>query len=82
MSDVERRIGDVYSLLQKGLVPQNDPAVQVPEQTKVVHQRLEASLDSGSGYPAEFSPLIRGNEPSGTYTRFDYFLFGCPILAV
>lgn len=63
-------IDDVYSLLQTGLMPQNNPAPQVLEQVGVLVQPVEPSpVDSGLGYPIDFCPTPQGNKPSGTYTE-------------
>lgn len=65
ISEVEKRIDDVYSLLQTGLAQQNTPAPRTPEHKGVLQQPLETSpVDSGLGYPVDVSPFPHGFDHS------------------
>ena len=51
-------------------MPQNNPAPQVLEQVGVLVQPVEPSpVDSGLGYPINFSSTPQGKKPSSTYTE-------------
>lgn len=72
ISEVEKKIDDVYSLLQAGLMAQDKPAPQVSEQTGVFHQPVESSpVDSGLGYSVDFSPFSQADEPKICTGRAD-----------
>ena len=77
ISEVEKRIDDVYSLLQTGLVQQNTPAPRTPEHKGVLQPPIEASpVDSGLGYPVDVSPFPQGFDHSSMYNRIDFFIVG------